>query len=317
MAKSILAIDIGGSSVKSCILSCNPESFEINIRYPAVKLPSNDFSDLNEIVCELVSKALMDVTDISAIGISTTGSVDNQGTVVSAGHFNGYVNVSWKEVLMSAHNSIEEVVVLNDGRASAWAEYEANAEKVSSHVHVVVGTGVGGGLIYKDELLQGDSGQAGYIGHLKISSGKTAVCSCGNMGCVEALAAAPAISGHYNSLEKEESSTSFEDVVNLASDNNPNAIQAIELGGYYLGVGLGNAMNVLNPSQVTVGGGVMVASEKVLDKDGQEVYFSAISKGIKFAAHKRVFAAIKFRKARYGNDGGMIGAALLTYRKIS
>lgn len=310
----VYALDIGGSSVKSCLVHVKGDQVAILERYGSARLPSRQFSDVEQIVVQAVGQVLSATPTLSAVGISTTGSVDSSGIVVSAGHFQGYVNVSWNKLLRRDFPRLERVVAVNDGRASTWAEYCANISKISSHIHAVVGTGVGGGIVYKGDLMQGDSGQAGYIGHIKITLDQTALCSCGKMGCVETLASGPAIVRHFNadpSGPNDDYATAFDTVCELARKGDMTARAAFSRAGYFLGMGLGNAMNVLNPSQVTVGGGVILASESIDTLGDGGPYLRSVADGIQAAAHKRVAAAATLRQSVHGNDGGMVGAALL------
>ena len=160
----------------------------------------------------------------------------------------------------------------------------------------------------------GDSGQAGYIGHIKITQEETAICSCGSTGCVEVLASAKAIVRHYNRLENaslDPDGSGFETVRNKANNSDVAAREAFRLGGYWLGIGLGDAMNVLNPSTVTIGGGVLEASSTLGASQDDDPYLNGVLEGAARAAHRRVFASAHLCRAEFGNDGGLIGAALL------
>lgn len=309
-----VAIDVGGSSIKACALRVDPGLIQMIPKTGLVRhLEGRRFSEVKRGLFEAVSELLNHYPNIQSFGISTTGSVDNFGQVVSAGHFEDYKNVSWKAILEELLGRELDVAVLNDGRASCWAEFRANANRVESHIHAVVGTGVGGGVVINGKLLAGDSGQAGYIGHMKIVSGETALCSCGAMGCVETLASAPAIVRAYNTLACEPGAliSGFDDVYNLARRGNELAVKALWNSGRSLGIGLGSAMNVINPSVVTVGGGVVQASYELLVEGGADSYMDGLRHGISMAAHKRVYAAAEVRRAKFGNDSGMYGAALM------
>jgi len=317
----IICLDIGGSSVKSGVIKFNsntPIGKLTNIL--TTELDEKTFSCVKSAVKKSIDHQLkIHSNDITSIGISTSGSVDKDEIVISAGHFKGYENINWAEILKTEYSFIEQVAVANDGRASALGEYSQNIRsEATSHVHLVVGTGVGGGIIYNNELLLGESGQAGYIGHQKIFSSKTSICSCGKQGCVEALASAPAIVYQYLNQTKssENREVSFEIVINSAKQGEIAALEALKRSGYYLGVGIGNALNILNSSIVTVGGGVVLAAKSVENAIGENIYFNAIDDGFKFASHRRVYASAKILPAKLGNDSGMVGAAVLVSRKI-
>lgn len=307
----ILALDIGGSSVKQGLVDVAYGQVPALTVLPVLELPSRDFQVLEATVLSAVADCLRREPSIHQVGISTTGSVDRSGVVVSAGHFVGYANVSWEQTIRQDHPRVQRVITINDGRASAWAEYSASPSPTGSHIHAVVGTGIGGGIVHNGELLLGDSGQAGYIGHIKVTDRPTAKCSCGSMGCVETLAAAPAVIRYF---APGDAHTSFEDVLLAAHRANPAAHEAFATAGHWLGVGLGDAMNVLNPSVVSVGGGVVLGAETLGDGEGRNPYVLAVWEGIREAAHRRVAASADLRVAKYGNDAGLVGAALLAAR---
>jgi glucokinase len=172
---------------------------------------------------------------------------------------------------------------------------------------------VGGGVVHNGDLILGGSGQAGYIGHIKIAIDSTLRCSCGSTGCVETLAAAPAIVRYFQeqSPGTQTEVLRLEEVTARACDGAAPAVDAFEHAGYWLGLGLGNAMNVLNPSVVSVGGGVLLASESIGRTNDGGPFMSGVARGVEAAAHRRVRASAQMLVARLGNDGGLIGAALL------
>src|ERR1017187_8014912 len=96
----VFAIDIGGSSVKYALLEVERGKAAILTAYKPEQLPSNLFSDLRGIVVAVTEYALQN-EDISTVAISTTGNVDQNGTVRRAEHFQGYENVSWPDILRS------------------------------------------------------------------------------------------------------------------------------------------------------------------------------------------------------------------------
>lgn len=305
------AIDIGGTSVKYGLVDVGPSGPRVLQEYSPEVLPDNSFQTLRAIVIKVAHRLLSDNPSGDSVGISTTGSVDRDEVVVSAGHFDGYVNVSWRDELTREFPAIRSVATTNDGRAAAWAEFNAVADQDRrSLIHAVVGTGVGGGIVYSGQLLLGDSGQSGYIGHIKVRQESPVLCSCGQRGCVESLSSSRAIAAAYSAAAGKSADVSFDDVVAHARDGEPLALQAFRDAAWWLGYGLGDAMNVVNPAVVTVGGGTALASDEVLNT-ACESYLSHVGEGMREAAHRRVFSSAELRLGQYGNDGGLIGAALL------
>ena len=315
---SFIAIDIGGSSIKSCRVKQDKSSFCLSSDVCTTPLQSNDFYEIKDIVLSICRKELKDGVE-PVIGISTSGSVDNDGTVISAGLFKNYCNVRWVDLLTREFDSVR-VCTINDGRASAWGEYSVTATKANTHVHAVIGTGIGGGVIHNGDLLKGDSGQAGYIGHIKVSPLETPVCSCGKMGCVESLASARGIVATYaksSNKIKLPADIDFEKLLQRYKEDPQKINDSLQKSGYWLGVALGNVMNVLNPQLVTIGGGVIVATSKIAEENSLDdnPYFVGVKEGVHYATHRRVEATGVIKAGVLGNTAGLIGAASLAFSK--
>lgn len=163
-------------------------------------------------------------------------------------------------------------------------------------------------------LYTGEHGFASYLGHIKVTSKETAKCSCGKMGYVETVASAPAIVRCFETHEQLKFSTgiiTLEEVVLAARSGNEAAKRAFEITGTWLGIAVSNVMNIVDPGIITVGGGVVLAADKSRFQGKENPFLKATIERALACAHRRVAAKTVMRQARYGNDGGMIGAALL------
>jgi predicted NBD/HSP70 family sugar kinase len=104
-------------------------------------------------------------------------------------------NLGWSGVALAAQLADADdlpVHVFNDAQAAAFAEYASETEAASSLVSVRIGEGIGAGIILDGHLYRGDTAAAGEIGHLRVVDGGHR-CSCGNRGCLETVAAVPAL----------------------------------------------------------------------------------------------------------------------------
>jgi predicted NBD/HSP70 family sugar kinase len=126
---------------------------------------------------------------VIGVGVGTPGIVDPiSGSVVSS-------NLGWDGVGLAAQLVAPDdlpVYVFNDAQAAAFAEYANAPEPVNSLVVVRIGEGIGAGIILDGHLYRGDTAAAGEIGHLRVVDGGEP-CSCGNTGCLETVAAVPAL----------------------------------------------------------------------------------------------------------------------------
>ena len=310
----VLAMDIGGSSVKSGVAAAFDGGVAFEETMAPSRLASREFGELRQVVLGIAEEAFRAGPRVDAVGISTTGTVDEDGTVRSAGHFNGYKRISWKEILQPVTGPAVPVATLNDGRASAWAEYGRVRQSVSSFAHFVVGTGIGGGIVIDRKLLWGAQGAAAQLGHIKVAETSTVTCSCRKAGCVETLASAPAIArawrehGAVGDLRE----AGFEEIAALASRGDERAARVITDAGRHLGYAVANVISILNPQVITIGGGVVAATEHIGDGAGGGPYVEAAAGTARELVFPRVAAQTQILPASYGNEGGLIGAALFS-----
>lgn len=317
----IYSLDIGGSSIKHGVVRVERVQYEIIERMPTIALNTSLFLEVRKhIVSEIKAHAHRAGQSID-VAICTTGGVSRSGLVWNAGHFIDYVNIDWQQILQAElPGLVRKVVTVNDGKASAWAEYYRLGRGTEVFVHFVVGSGVGGGIICFDQLLFGDEESAGALGHMKVGGESEIVCSCGHTGCVETLASGKAIARLFGELNRDadiqNDTPTFAEAFDAARTGNQQALRAFELAGKWLGVAISNVINVLNPRYITVGGGVMLASIALSTENGGPYMASAIR-----SAHELAFTDVAeetiIRPASAGNDGGLIGAALLCASTVS
>ena len=188
----------------------------------------------------------------------------------------------------------------NDANMAAYGEFKAGAGQGSdSIVLLTIGTGVGGGIILKKTIWQGECGFAAEVGHIIVNhSGE--LCNCGNRGCLETEVSGPKIVRNYLNLIQEDKKLTAKDVASLAKKGDPNALQAFNQAGYFLGIGLGTIINMLNPDKIILGGGIMKSSSLLLTP--------AVKEAAK-RSFKASFNCCQILKAQLGNKAGIIGSA--------
>ena len=197
----------------------------------------------------------------------------------------------------------------NDANCAVIGEYHAGAAKgAESVLMVTLGTGIGGGFVYKGKLFEGRYHGAMEIGHMIIEkNGKR--CSCGNHGCFEQYASATGIVRLANRrLAKDDAPSvlrsgevSAKTVWDAVKAGDALAVQVAEQFGEYLGKALGVIAGIVNPEIIVIGGGVSKAGEILFDYI--RPYFE-----------KTVFSGCKDARlalATLGNDAGIFGAAKL------
>jgi len=191
--------------------------------------------------------------------------------------------------------------VNNDANMAAFGEFKCGAgQGVQSMVFLTIGTGVGSGIMLDGKLWLGKCGFAGELGHVTVNP-KGERCNCGSHGCLETEVSAPKIVKNYNALIKKGEEITAEEVFQRAKRGDKAALRAFSQAGFYLGVGLSQAINLLNPDKILLGGAVMEAGDFLLSP--------ALEEGMR-RSYKASFKCCRIEKASLGNKAGLIGAAL-------
>lgn len=191
-----------------------------------------------------------------------------------------------------------DVTLINDARAFALAESNLGAGRgCATVVCLTLGTGVGGGVVIDGRLHLGAWGVAGEIGHQTVLPDGPR-CGCGNRGCVEALAKAEvlvSLAGKPTAAE----------VYHSARHGDADSIRAIETTAGWLGIGLANAVTILGPDRIVVGGGIVEAGDLALDPIRR-----IIAERVTLVPRDE----IEVVAAELGSTAGSVGAALAAHQ---
>lgn len=288
-----LGIDIGGTKIAGGVVSESGELLHRLEKPTRAQDPDTIIATVAEIVAEL----------------STSESHLTVGVAVAAfldpGRENLYFspNIEWKDFPL--RDRLESklgrpVTIENDANAAGWAEYRFGGARDSvSMIMLTMGTGVGGAVIDRGQLLVGGFGTAGELGHIIIRPGGLE-CGCGNRGCLEQYASGTALMRDAReSLSRP--NLSAEDLTALLESADAEATDVLRGVCDSMGLGIASLVAVTDPDTVVIGGGVARAGSLLGDM---------ITKS--FLSHygtsaKRPTATIVV--AELGNTAGMIGAA--------
>lgn len=161
------------------------------------------------------------------------------------------------------------VFIENDVNACALAEKKFGCcRDCDDFLWMTVSNGVGGGLVLGGKVYPGAFGGSGEIGHVVVDE-KGLVCPCGHIGCMEAMAAGPAISKRFE-LMTGKKATALE-ISLLAREGDAEAMQIMKQTGEYIGKALGKAASLLNLRKYVLGGGVMQSFD-LMEKDINEAF---------------------------------------------
>ena len=255
---------------------------------------------------------------IFGLSIGVPGIVD-----ASSGKLLFAPNLGWRDVplLDIAKQQFDfPVFVDNEAKLAALGETYFGAGQGSDFVlYVSSGVGVGGGIVLNGLLLSGSAGFAGEVGHMKVVQNGIQ-CNCGGTGCWETLASQSAVFRRVrNAVDRGEASwlleatdgsldkLSMELVVEAARRGDAVALDALHETGRWLGVGIANLMNVLNPHRVVFGGVVSLAQEFLLPE---------LTRVVSEIALPWVRNTCDIRVASHGADACVMGGIAKVYHKI-
>ncbi|MGC9220752.1 MAG: ROK family protein [Solirubrobacteraceae bacterium] len=243
---------------------------------------------------DLLAEIRRDWDSVLGVGIGLPGPVDfHSGQPVSPPAMPGWDGVNVDSQF--ADVTTAPVLADNDARIMAIGEHRATRRDEQNMIFVKIGSGIGAGLIANGQILRGERGGAGDIGHIVVDPDASEVCSCGNVGCLDAVAGGWAIARRMGEV-----APTPPDVVRLAREGHPEATAEVRHSGRLVGVAVANAVNLLNPSSVVIGGKLAEADEQVFAAVREAVYRQATP-----VASRHLDIAL----TRLGHMAGVIGAA--------
>ncbi|MBI4927606.1 MAG: ROK family protein, partial [Anaerolineae bacterium] len=231
------------------------------------------------VVCKLIDQLLLEagktLKDISAIGIGVPGPiVQSEGTVSGPPIMPGWDRYPIRAFLEEKTGL--PVSLNNDAELGAVGEWAYGAGRGEKNLaYIKVGTGIGAGLLLDGQVYRGATGCAGEIGHITIDENGP-LCTCGNRGCLEAIAGGGAIARKAMEAVKMGQRTiladqmltekiTVADVMNAARQGDHLAQRLTAEAGMHLGTAIANVVNLFNPSMVVVGGSVGQIGDLLLE----------------------------------------------------
>jgi predicted NBD/HSP70 family sugar kinase len=169
------------------------------------------------------------------------------------------------------------VLCENNVNLLALGEARALDANQSPLLYVNVSTGIGGGLVTnRGELYHGADGAAGDIGHIRVASVADVQCACGNFGCIETVASAPAVLRQVQALGAADAPGTLEQLYESLRANDRVSVGAVREAATHLGEVVANLVHFYNPARVVVGGALTVPSDDMLAGIRAVVYHRAL-----------------------------------------
>ena len=314
-----IGVDLGGTK-----LLAGAVDPALNVHHRATRSAR---ADRYEKVLDTVVSAVGEVRDaiegasgsVRAVGIGIPALIDaGRGIAVMSTHL-PLAGVAFGDLV--AERVGLPVFVDNDANAAMLAEWRFGAARGARDAALLtIGTGIGGGLVVGGALQRGSQGAGAELGHMVVQAdGPPCNGNCPNRGCLEAVCSGTALAREALRLAQELPRSGLGEalaagreisgplVTELAHDGDRAALEAVAGIGRWLGVGVANLVNMLNPDVVVVGGGVMAAGELLLEPARAVVAERALSPS---KEHARLVAT------RFGAESGMLGAATLAFEGL-
>lgn len=316
MRPYIMGVDIGGTKIAAGIITRNGK---LKKRIVLPTLAEQGFETSIEqvyLAIETLMKSGIKKKDIEGIGVCAPGPLNpRKGIIYNPPNLRG-----WKEVplekLIGGKFKIKTKVE-NDANAAGMAEVIWGAAKGYKDVfYVTVSTGIGTAVIIDGKIYHGKNGMAGEAGHVTVDyNAENAVCACGKIGCIEALASGPGTvrrlrrrleSVHVpktrilDLVDGDTAKITMLTVCEAAKHGDELAIEAIKEEGRFLGIWLGGMINLLDPEIIVIGGGVSLTGKMLFDQIRKNTYIHTIN----------IFSkCTPIVQAKLKKDVGIFGAA--------
>ncbi|CAM3851863.1 ROK family transcriptional regulator [Alkalicoccus chagannorensis] len=287
-----IGLDVGARKIRGVLTDLNAKEI-VNDQVDLHKDISSD--ELTMLMIKMI-KSLITVSNVKkeqivGVGVGMHGIVDNEKGVARFAPSYHLREIPIKDSLKEAVNL--PVFVENDAKAMALGELWFGAGRgFDNLICVNVGVGIGAGIIFNNRLYHGNNSVAGEVGHTIIDlNGRK--CSCGSYGCLQTVAGGDSIAERAirelsfgrKSLLMNKTSTrdeiSGELIYQCAIEGDELSQDILSETGKYLGIGMTNMINLMNPAKLIIGGGVSKADNFILDPLKEVVSKKALTDEVK------------------------------------
>lgn len=306
---AVIAADIGGTKL---LLSVVKDSGAIvgRVKKSTPKTADELVNALVELITEAISRS---DEKVKGIGIALAGLVEYKtGLVISSPNL-PLSGLNLRELMRDKINL--PIFIDNDANLAALGEnILGSGRNWDDFVALTLGTGIGGGIIIGGEIYRGYLGTAAEIGHMVIAAGGE-VCNCGRQGCFEAMASGTAVSRMALAAKAGNPDSKLSHEIDSHKDKAPSVIvgelarqddkdaQAIfKEMGWYLGIGLGNLVNIFSPQGIILGGGLSQIADLFLPAARESLLATSIDPRA---------GRVEVKVSTMGYDAGLIGAAAM------
>ena len=244
---------------------------------------------------------------VDAISVAAPGPLNPYiGTIISTPNIPAWTNYPLAELLSKQYQV--PAYLGNDANLAALGEWKYGAGQGHHDVlYLTISTGIGGGVISSDILIEGCCGMAAELGHVTVLPGGP-VCSCGVPGHLEAVASGPAIARYVreqiadgrSSILRSRTELSARVVAEAAKQGDELAKEAFVRAGGFIGQAVAEFLHIFNPSIVIFGGGVSQSGRLILDPIEDSMKRNIMDKSY--------LDGLQIATVKLGDDAGLLGA---------
>lgn len=309
--KLYAAVDLGGTKIYTVVAAKDGAILSrVRRETPAGQGPEAVIKHIDASVRDALQQAGAETAQLAGAGVCVAGFFDwQERLLIHSPNIPGWHRVPVEDRLSSVLQV--PVLVENDANAAALGEVRRGAGQGSHDaVFITVSTGIGAGLVHNGQIYRGARGFAGEAGHMVVKPDGPQ-CGCGRHGCLETVASGTAIARTANQalaarkpsllqeLVKEKGrAVVAADVFLAAAEGDALSRAILQEAIHYLGIGLVNLVNLLNPAVIIIGGGVSEAGEALLVPLENIIRENAIPPAA---------ASVTLKKAALGVEAGVTG----------
>jgi glucokinase len=314
----VIAVDLGGTQIRVAL--CDARGNILN----RTAQPADAVEGVEAVFARIVASiraTASDWSNVRGIGLGAPGTTDPwRGIIFEAPNLPGLMDFPMKARLEKELGVPASVG--NDANLAALGEHRFGAGRgTSDMIYVTISTGIGGGIITNNRLFLGARGFAGEIGHQTIQADGPR-CNCGNIGCLEVLAAGPAIvraardamgAGRASKIRawvnNDLTQITGTLVTQAARDGDALAKEILDRAGYYIGLGLVSLLHNFDTQLFVLGGGVAIHA--------WDLIYPPIQTTFDQYAMPSMRRAVRIVPAQLGDDAGLLGAAALVNEQVT
>ena len=314
-----LGLDLGGTNVKAGVVNDKGNVISsCSVPTEAIHGPDAGVQNIVTAAFQAVAAANLSMDRIVAVGLATPGTMDIPGgMLLNPPNLPGWSNYPIRDRVTSVLK--RPTILQNDANAAAYGEYWAgSAKNVRSLLFYTLGTGLGGGVIVDDHIIEGEHSHGSELGHVILEMNDGRLCTSGQFGTAEAYVSATALIKRFRDALDDNVVTSVRDrvaqgeeltpllIAEEAEQGDPLSADLIMEMGRYLGAAITTAVHVIDPAMVLLGGAMTFG--RLETAIGRE-FLHRVHQEFRSRTFATLADRISIEYASLGSDAGFIGAA--------